>query len=446
MAAPPNQLFSAFAFIGFVMCSVPFYWHLEAWNTGTCLYMAWTGLACLNQFINSIVWNHNAINWAPVWCDISTRFMIGTTVAIPAASLCINRRLYNIASIKAVTISRKEKQHGIMIDLAIGLGIPILEMILQCIVQGHRFDILEDVGCFPATYNTPPAYALTLAWPVAIGAVSLVYCVLSIRQFWIRKQQFNDIVSSNRNLNQSRYLRLIALAGIELLGTIPLGSYSLYLNTTNNSIHPWISWADTHFDFSHVGQIPSVIWRADSQVEASVELSRWLIVLCAFIFFAFFGFAQEARRHYSLVYTHVSSRLGYSTVTTGSTNFTGSNSWKLPTMSSSGGGYNLPIFINSRKASSDTLSTSIFIDALPHDTDFKRGPRNDLPPPSFDLRKSLPSTPDSPVSEHEFTQPRPDSPALDPMALPPRALEIWTAPRHAPDAPIPARPGSTFTI
>lgn len=61
----------------------------------------------------------------------ATRFMIGTTVAIPAASLCINRRLYNIASIKAVTISRKEKQHGIMIDLAIGLGIPILEMILR---------------------------------------------------------------------------------------------------------------------------------------------------------------------------------------------------------------------------------------------------------------------------------------------------------------------------
>lgn len=32
--------------------------------------MAWTGIACLNVFVNSIVWNGNAINWAPVWCDI----------------------------------------------------------------------------------------------------------------------------------------------------------------------------------------------------------------------------------------------------------------------------------------------------------------------------------------------------------------------------------------
>ena len=45
-----------------------------AWNTGTCLYMIWTGLACLIQFINSIVWRSNVINWAPVWCDICRHF------------------------------------------------------------------------------------------------------------------------------------------------------------------------------------------------------------------------------------------------------------------------------------------------------------------------------------------------------------------------------------
>ena len=89
--AYPNQIFSAFSFLGFLLCVIPLPWHLEgkhavlfrrinplqltawpvsAWNTGTCLYMIWTGLACLNQFINSVVWNGNAVNWAPVWCDI----------------------------------------------------------------------------------------------------------------------------------------------------------------------------------------------------------------------------------------------------------------------------------------------------------------------------------------------------------------------------------------
>ena len=89
MPPPPNEVYTAFSFIGFVFCAIPFYWHLEgkgkhlrgwnillrpsdgtAWNTGTCLFMIWTGLGCLLQFINSIVWNKNIINRAPVYCDI----------------------------------------------------------------------------------------------------------------------------------------------------------------------------------------------------------------------------------------------------------------------------------------------------------------------------------------------------------------------------------------
>lgn len=160
--------------------------------------MAWTALGCLNGFINSIIWNGNAINWAPVWCDIcklynqlnpsrsclthlisATRFMIGLSVAIPAASLCINRRLYIIASVKTVTVSKAEKRRAIMVDLAIGLGIPLLEMCLQYIVQGHRFNIFEDIGCYPMTWNTTPAYPLVFCWPVAIGVVSAIYCCKS---------------------------------------------------------------------------------------------------------------------------------------------------------------------------------------------------------------------------------------------------------------------------
>ena len=41
-----------------------------AWNTGACLFMTWVGLGCLLQCINSIVWNNNMVNRAPVYCDI----------------------------------------------------------------------------------------------------------------------------------------------------------------------------------------------------------------------------------------------------------------------------------------------------------------------------------------------------------------------------------------
>jgi len=41
-----------------------------AWNIGICLSMIWTGLGCLIQCINSIVWNNNMVDKAPIYCDI----------------------------------------------------------------------------------------------------------------------------------------------------------------------------------------------------------------------------------------------------------------------------------------------------------------------------------------------------------------------------------------
>ena len=67
---PTYPLYPILVFLGFIMCLVPLPWHLQAWNTGTCLYMIWTAVACLTGFVNSVVWHNNTINWAPVWCDI----------------------------------------------------------------------------------------------------------------------------------------------------------------------------------------------------------------------------------------------------------------------------------------------------------------------------------------------------------------------------------------
>jgi len=312
MYPPPNEVYTAFSFIGFVLCAIPFYWHLEAWNTGTCLYMAWTGIGCLVQCINSIVWNHNMIIRAKVYCDIVTRIQVGVTVAIPACSLCINRRLYNITNVKVVRISPEEKRRAIVVDLLIGIGIPILEVIAHYIVSGHRFNLYEDFGPAYAVVLMPPTFVLIYAWPVAIGCVSLVYCVLTIHTLYKREHQFRQVISSNRNLNRSRYFRLMALSGLEILGTLPMGIYWIVYNA-KNGVEPWVSWADTHIFYSRIPQFASFLWKNDHAIVVGLEGYRWSLVACAFLFFAFFGFADEARQHYRLVYTTLASRIGIST-------------------------------------------------------------------------------------------------------------------------------------
>lgn len=70
MSDPTFPFFPIMAGLGFFIALIPLPWHLEAWNSGTCYYMMWTAIACLNLFVNSVLWSSDAINRAPVWCDI----------------------------------------------------------------------------------------------------------------------------------------------------------------------------------------------------------------------------------------------------------------------------------------------------------------------------------------------------------------------------------------
>lgn len=83
--------------------------------------------------------------------------MVGMSVAIPAASLCINRRLYLIAT-RSYTSTKAEKQRAILVDLAIGLGIPVLEMILRMFVSNiyyiHIFNVIVQNIQFKAIVLT----------------------------------------------------------------------------------------------------------------------------------------------------------------------------------------------------------------------------------------------------------------------------------------------------
>jgi hypothetical protein len=56
MCPPSNELYTVPSFIGFIMSIIPFHWHLE----GTC-----TGI-CILHSIDSIVWNKDMIDKAPV--------------------------------------------------------------------------------------------------------------------------------------------------------------------------------------------------------------------------------------------------------------------------------------------------------------------------------------------------------------------------------------------
>ena len=212
------------------------------------------------------------------------------------------------------------------------MAIYLTECGAEYVVSGRRYMIFEDYGPAHDIVSTPAAFPLFFAWPVAIGTVSFVYCgnypalpatfsltahfstVMNIYHLYRRKRQFKDmpVISSGSGSNRSIYIRLMLLSSVEILGTIPLGSFWIAF-VIKQGLTKWGSWAEIHSDYSDIQQVPSSIWKNNYGSVVSLELSRWSLVLCAFIFFAFFGLAEEAWKHYRLVYTSLANCVGYST-------------------------------------------------------------------------------------------------------------------------------------
>lgn len=131
--------------------------------------------------------------------------------------------------------------------------------------------------------------------------------VLTLRAFYSRRASFMQCLASSSGLTMNRYFRLMALASVEVLCTIPISAYGIYLNVTAAPLYPWISWANVHYDYAQVDQYPAIIWRADRNNVIAFGLSTWAAPFCAFVFFGFFGFADEARKNYVKTWTLVIS-------------------------------------------------------------------------------------------------------------------------------------------
>ncbi|KAJ7293830.1 pheromone A receptor-domain-containing protein [Mycena rebaudengoi] len=184
------------------------------------------------EFSTSVVRNFKLTVLAAI------RITMAASMSLPSSSFCINRCLYNIANIRTISVSKAEKRCSVVIDSLICGLFPIVYTALQYIVHGHRYNIFEDIGCYPDLYNPIPTYFISSIWPIIIGLISA-------------------FLSSNTPITALRYFQLMALATTELCCTMPLALFTIYLN-------------------------------------AVVRTAPF----CALVFFAFFGFAVEARKNY----------------------------------------------------------------------------------------------------------------------------------------------------
>ncbi|KAJ6566733.1 GPCR fungal pheromone mating factor [Mycena capillaripes] len=275
-----------------VLVTFPHHWRVK--NFATLSIIAWL---CAYNFIygiDAIIWDGNTDIVAPIWCDIVTKAMIGADTSIPCCCLCLARQLYHIACGMVPPQGWKERT----VEITLCWGFPTLIMALHYVVQGHRFDLLENLGCWPAVYYSwPSVIILTLSrWIPAV--VALLYSTIAFFHICRKRLAFRSIMEKSEcSLTLPQYIRLMIM--VVFLGTYNVALISVCaVDDYSDGLQPWISWSYVHEGFSYVGQY--------GYGDPSLGARDWLYVfvfwsaipLTGLLFFALFGIGEEARNDY----------------------------------------------------------------------------------------------------------------------------------------------------
>ncbi|WWC87188.1 uncharacterized protein L201_002074 [Kwoniella dendrophila CBS 6074] len=290
------------SFLSMLLVILPLHWHTRARNIATLSLIFWLFLANLVTFVNSLVWAGNYRDNNPVWCDISSRILLLLNYALPACSLSQMRRLESVASTRRSVISARYDRRRMIEEISICLVSPLLLAGLTYIVQGHRYNIVENIGCLASVYTSVPSMILRYAIPGAISVASLIFAVLAIRWFLIRRLQFQTILATSDNtLSVGRYLRLIALA---VTDSTVLIAYAIYnaSSTPDDPIQPYKSWKAVHVNFGQYSQYPEELF---GKAYPSFVANAYAPFLYSIIFFSFFGFGEEAVNGYLVIASKV---------------------------------------------------------------------------------------------------------------------------------------------
>ncbi|OAX34692.1 fungal pheromone STE3G-protein-coupled receptor [Rhizopogon vinicolor AM-OR11-026] len=287
------------AFLAAALVLVPVPWHWRARNVGTLAIITWLFVVNTIYGINAILWAGNVNNPAPLWCDISTKLIIGANTALPLATMCVCKHLELVASNRHVRFDNVDKRRRVIFDSIMCFGVPLLFMALHYIVQGHRFDIVENFGCQPAVYFSVEGIIIVWLPPLIFAVATLVYAAIALHHFICRRMSFAaHLQNSNSALTTQRYLRLMAMAVTEITWGTALTAFNFY-NNIESGLRPWISWQNVHSDWLRVDlfafiELPPAFIR-------NMFLVWWAMPASAYIFFFFFGFGEEARKEYRKV-------------------------------------------------------------------------------------------------------------------------------------------------
>ncbi|KZV66393.1 STE3-domain-containing protein [Peniophora sp. CONT] len=293
----------------------------QSWNLGVAFLCVALILENLAGGVDAIVWVDNADIKLFVYCDIVSHLALVTGVVKPMATLIITRRLYLITSLQSVELpSRAAKIRDLVIEWTLGVLIPLLVAgPLYYVVQEIRFQVTEGFGCGNAQDSSVLDLLIVQSWSVIPPLVSVtVYYPRVARTFYRQSRDLNRFLQSNDSVSRTNYIRLLVLASVDILLTLPIGIVSIVLALSQSlslSLPIYLGWTFDHTDWEPEGFSYAGLLAEGTPIVAQVYFIHWTSPVLAFIIFGLFGMIPEARTSYWRVVCIVCGWFGWKPTT-----------------------------------------------------------------------------------------------------------------------------------
>ncbi|VDC04645.1 unnamed protein product [Peniophora sp. CBMAI 1063] len=295
----------------------------QSWNLGVAFLCFWLFFENLTNAINSIVWADNADIRLYAYCDIAswsvTRLQVFTSVVKPMATLIITRRLSIIASQHSVDpVDHVAKlRRNTAIEWTLGLLIPaIVAGPLFYVVQQLRFEVLEGFGCSNSQDGSILDLLLIWSWTVFPPLVSvIVYYPKIVLLLYRHNRSIDRFLQRDDSVSRSHYFRVLALASIDVIFTLPIGIASVVVALTDqasqHNLPFYGGWVYVHSDWAPESYPYSELEAGGALNAAQQYFGLWTTPVLAFIIFGLFGITSEACASYRRLFHVLGSWRGW---------------------------------------------------------------------------------------------------------------------------------------
>ncbi|GJE89163.1 hypothetical protein PsYK624_052580 [Phanerochaete sordida] len=155
-------------------------------------------------------------------------------------------------------------------------------MVLQIIVQNHRFDLVQDFGCVASIYTSDAALILVWLPPLLFSIASLVFAGLSIRFHIQRSRQLSDRVNLSSRLITVTFLRPLFTSMVISLLILIVSLFDMATAfASDGGMQPWLSWSSVH----NLYQV-QVVPQSDRAHIQRIEAWWWVTPIATLIFAA----------------------------------------------------------------------------------------------------------------------------------------------------------------